>query len=81
MHTYAATVHVLCRWCFAFSCVCMYAATVHMLSRQCFAPSCVCMHAHVMTITRKTQRQTMRHVVNHRHMTFWLQIFSWCYGF
>jgi len=40
----------------------MYSATTHMLSRWHFAPSSVCMHAHAITVTRKTQRQTTRHI-------------------
>ena len=52
------------------ACTHMYAATMCMLSIQDFAPLGMGMHVHAMTITRKMQRQTMRHIVNHKHMAF-----------
>jgi len=38
---------------------------MRMLSRWRFTPSCVYMYAYAMTIARKMQRQTTKHVVNH----------------
>jgi len=50
---------------------------MRMLSRWRFTPSCVYMYAYAMTIARKMQRQTTKHVVNHTRDHGMLMIMNW----
>ena len=64
MRMYAGTVRVLSRRHYLHVCACM------LLLCACYVDSTLHLYAHATTITRKMQRQTTRHIVNHRHVTF-----------